>query len=99
MVKIHGWTGTHSLAPRLGVKQSTSIPHRIALGAFRPRHTPVLRWCYYLPNTVISLGPWPSGSLDELCPSPANLYTIFLHLGRIFHPNSVDSIIIVLLLT
>ncbi|KAH8744182.1 hypothetical protein F5882DRAFT_455079 [Hyaloscypha sp. PMI_1271] len=39
-----------------------------------------LRWCYYLPNIVIPLGPWPSGSLDELFPSPANLYTMFLHL-------------------
>lgn len=39
-----------------------------------------LRWCYYLPNIVIPLCPWPSGSLDELYPSPENLYTMFLHL-------------------
>ncbi|KAH6664147.1 hypothetical protein B0J14DRAFT_607925 [Halenospora varia] len=39
-----------------------------------------LRWCYYLPNIVIPLWPWPSGSLDELYPSFTNLYIIFLHL-------------------
>lgn len=38
------------------------------------------RWSYLLPDIILPLWPCPSGSLDELYPSPANLYTMFLHL-------------------
>ena len=38
---------------------------------------------YTLPGIMLPLGPWGSGELDELYPSPANLYSIFLHVTLI----------------
>ena len=37
------------------------------------------RWKPYLPNIVIPLWPWPSGDLDEIYPSLANIFDITLH--------------------
>jgi hypothetical protein len=38
-----------------------------------------LRWSAYLPNIVLPLWPWPSGDLDEIFPSLANIFDITLH--------------------
>jgi hypothetical protein len=37
------------------------------------------RWSPYLPNIVLPLWPWPSGDLDEISPSLANMFDIILH--------------------
>ncbi|KAI9802389.1 MAG: hypothetical protein M1833_001895 [Piccolia ochrophora] len=37
-------------------------------------------YAYALPGIIIPLGPWGSGALDELYPSPANIFDISLHL-------------------
>jgi hypothetical protein len=39
-----------------------------------------LRWSPYLPNIAFPIWPWPSGDLDELYPSLANIFDITLHL-------------------
>jgi hypothetical protein len=38
-----------------------------------------MRWSVYLPNIVFPLWPWPSGDLDEMYPSLANILDIILH--------------------
>jgi hypothetical protein len=38
-----------------------------------------IRWNLYLPNIALPLWPWPSGDLDEIYPSLANIFDITLH--------------------
>ena len=39
-----------------------------------------IRYILFLPNIVAPFRPWPSGELDELCPTRENLIAMGLHL-------------------
>ena len=38
-----------------------------------------IRYVLFLPNIVVPFRPWPSGELDELCPTQGNLIAMGLH--------------------
>lgn len=76
----HSKPNAELFGSQLGTKTSTPLsytaqPWRLCYSDIRLFFT----WIIYLPNIVLPIGPWPSGYLDELYPSRANLYDIILH--------------------